>query len=104
MRVVKWIIPVMAIVLQPVIFFYAMGLEIDIRRVVVFIVGALLIVTGNFLPKVDRLNGINTSPDKARKINRFIGYATVVMGGGCAVAALPAHRIFPAAIRRSVPP
>ena len=79
-RVVKWIIPVMAIVLQPVTFFYAMGLEIDIRRVVVFIVGALLIVTGNFLPKVDRLNGINTSPDKARKINRFIGYATVVMG------------------------
>jgi len=79
-RVVKWIIPVMSIVLQPVMFFYSMGWNIDIRRVVVLIVGALLIVTGNFLPKVDRLNGIKTSPDKARKINRFIGFATVIMG------------------------
>lgn len=79
-RVVKWIIPVMALILQPVTFFYSMGLEIDIRRVVVFIVGAVFIVTGNYLPKFDRLNGINVPPQKARKINRFVGRMTVIFG------------------------
>ncbi|MBQ3054482.1 MAG: DUF1648 domain-containing protein [Oscillospiraceae bacterium] len=79
-RLVKWIIPVMALILQPVIFFYALGWNIDIRRVTVFLVGCLLIMTGNYLPKMDHLNNIKVSPDKARKINRFLGFETVIMG------------------------
>ena len=45
-----------------------LGWESDIRRVAVLITSASLIVTGNYLPKFDRLNGIKTSADKARKM------------------------------------
>lgn len=79
-RVTKWIIPIMALILQPVTLFYSLGWEIDIRRVAVFIVGVILIVIGNYLPKFDQINATKVSADKARKINRFIGFETVIMG------------------------
>ncbi len=79
-RVTKWIIPIMSLILHPVTFFYALGWNIDIRRVAVFIVGTILIVIGNYLPKFDRINAPKASADKTRKINRFIGFETVIMG------------------------
>ena len=44
------------------------------------IVGALFLVTGNYLPKYDYRKNYNTDREKARKINRFIGYESVIMG------------------------
>ncbi len=79
-RATKWIIPVMTNVLQPVTFIYALGNELDIRRIAVFIVGTILLVVGNYLPKFDYIKNYDTDAEKAKKINRFIGYETVIMG------------------------
>ena len=76
----KWIIPVMAIILQTVTLCYGLGWNIDIRKVAVLIVGGVLLVVGNYLPKFDYIKNYDLSTEKARKINRFIGFETVVLG------------------------
>ena len=76
----KWIIPAMTVILQAVTLAYGMGCEADIRRVAAIIVGAVLIIIGNYLPKLDYVKNIDVDTEKARKINRFIGFETVVMG------------------------
>ena len=79
-RVTKWIIPIMAIILQTATLGYGLGWNIDIRRLAVFIVGVILLVIGNYLPKFEGTKMQNENEEKARKIQRFIGYETVVMG------------------------
>lgn len=79
-RVTKWIIPAMSVVLQIVTLGYSLGWNIDIRKVAVLIVGLLLIVIGNYLPKFDYIKNYDLDTEKARKINRFIGFETVIMG------------------------
>ena len=76
----KWIIPIMTIILQTVTFGLGIGWNIDVRIVVSIIVGVILLVIGNYLPKFDYIKNHDIDTQKARKINRFIGYATVVMG------------------------
>ncbi len=76
----KWIIPVMSFILYIITIGYSLGWKIDIRAAVCLIIGAMLLVIGNYLPKFDRLNGIKADAEKSRLINRFIGYETVVMG------------------------
>ena len=78
--VTKWIIPFMSIVLQMITIGIGLGWNIDVRRAVAFIVGVVLIIVGNYLPKFDEINGVEVGTEKARQINRFIGYETVVMG------------------------
>ncbi len=78
--VTKWIIPIMCLILQPVTFGYALGLDLDIRRIVAIIVGLILIVIGNYLPKYGVINVNEEKTEKTRKISRFIGIETVIMG------------------------
>ncbi len=56
---------------------YDLGWEIDISA---FLVGLIFLVIGNYLPKYNYINNYDVDTEKARKINRFIGYITVVMG------------------------
>ena len=79
-KVVKWIIPSLTVVLQIITFCYAIGYKVDIRRVVSVIVGIILVVIGNYMPKFDYIKNYDLSTEKAKKINRFIGFETVVMG------------------------
>lgn len=79
-RITKWIIPVMTVILQVATLGIALGWDIDIRVVATLVVGTLMVVMGNVLPKFDRVKNWDLETDKARKINRFIGYETVVMG------------------------
>ena len=79
-RATKWIIPIMSVILQIITLGYGLGWNIDIRRVVALIVGIIFLVIGNYLPKFDYLNNYNVDTEKAKKINRFIGFETVVMG------------------------
>ena len=79
-RVIKWIIPIMSIVLQITTLGYGLGWKMDIRKVASFIVGVTLIVIGNYLPKFDYIKNYKPDTQAARKINRFIGFETVVMG------------------------
>lgn len=78
--VTKWIIPVMTVVLQVVTLGYGLGWNLDIRRIVAFIVGIIFLVIGNYLPKFDYIKNYDVDKEKARIINRFIGYMTVIMG------------------------
>ncbi|MBR3792223.1 MAG: DUF1648 domain-containing protein [Clostridia bacterium] len=78
--VTKWIIPCVTVFLYIVTLGYSLGWDLDIRKAVAFIVGVLFIVTGKYLPEFDSINGFNIEKEKARKINRFIGYETVIMG------------------------
>ena len=78
--VTKWIIPVIAVILQTVTFMYSLGYNPDIRKIAAFIVGGVFLVTGNYLPKLDYVKNYDVDAEKARKINRFLGYETVVMG------------------------
>lgn len=78
--VTKWIIPVMAVVLQMLTLGYAVGWSVDMRKAASVIVGVILIVIGNYMPKFDYIKNHDVDTQKARKINRFIGFETVIMG------------------------
>lgn len=79
-RATKWIIPIMTVVLQIITLGYGLGLNVDIRKTAALIVGVIFLVIGNYLPKLDYVKNYNVDTTKARKINRFIGIETVVMG------------------------
>ncbi len=79
-KVTKWLIPVMTVVLQIVTLGIGLGWNIDVRVVASLLVGAILITQGNYLPKFDYIKNYDLSVEKARRINRFIGIETVVMG------------------------
>ena len=78
--VTKWILPVLTVVLQIITLGYGLGWNLDIRKVVSFIVGVLFLLMGNYMPKFDYIKNYDVNTEKARKINRFIGYETIVMG------------------------
>lgn len=79
-RATKWIIPVMTVILQIITLGYGLGWNMDIRKVVALIVGIIFLVIGNYLPKLDYIKNYDVDTEKARKINRFIGFETVIMG------------------------
>lgn len=79
-RATKWIIPAMSVVLQVVTLGYGLGWDIDIRRAAALIVGGVFVVIGNYLPKLDYIKNYDMDSEKARRINRFIGNETVIMG------------------------
>lgn len=84
---VKWIIPVMCVVLQIITLAYGLGVMIDIRRVAMIIVALVLIVIGNYMPKLDYVKNADVDTQKARKINRFTGNLTVILGVLCFISA-----------------
>jgi len=79
--VTKWIVPILTVVLQTITLGYGLGWDMDIRKIVALLVGMIFLVIGNYLPKFDSIKNYDLSVEKARKINRFIGIETVVMGG-----------------------
>ena len=79
-RATKWIIPIMTVILQIITLGYGLGWNIDIRKAVAWIVGAIFLIIGNYLPKLDYVKNYDLDTEKARKINRFIGFESVVMG------------------------
>ncbi len=79
-NVVKWIIPVLCIVLQVITLGYSLGWAIDIRVSVMLIVSAIFLVMGNYQPKLDYVKHYDYDTQTARKINRFIGRLMVIMG------------------------
>ncbi len=70
----------MTVVLHIITLGYGLGWNVDIRKVAALIVGILFLITGNYLPKLDYVKNYNVDTEKARKINRFIGFETVIMG------------------------
>ena len=79
-NVTKWIIPSMTVILQIITLGVGLGRNVDVRKVAALIVGVIFLVIGNYLPKFDYIKNYNLEVEKARKINRFIGFETVVLG------------------------
>ena len=78
--VTKWIVPCLTIALQILTLGYAIGLNINITKAVSLIIGIMFILLGNYIPKFDKVKNNKVDTEKTRKINRFIGYETVIMG------------------------
>lgn len=79
-RATKWIIPGMTVILQISLLGYALGFHVDISKVAAGIVGIIFLIIGNYLPKFDYIKHYDLDTEKAKKINRFIGFETVIMG------------------------
>ena len=78
--VTKWILPVIAVALQIVTLLFNLGWGVDIRKVVVMIIGCVFLAVGVCLPEVHYVKNFKVDVDKARKINRFFGIEMTVMG------------------------
>ena len=50
--VYKWIIPILTIILYIVTIMFALGNNLDIRKIVMILLGILFIISGNYMPKV----------------------------------------------------
>lgn len=50
--VYKWIIPIITVVMYIVTIAIALGNDLDIRKIVMVILGILFIISGNYMPKV----------------------------------------------------
>ena len=85
--VYKWIIPILSILLYSVTILYAMGKQIDIRRMVMCILGVMFIVIGNYIPKTSGNSSRNLIKIKDEKLNkkmlRISGYLLILDGILC---------------------
>ena len=85
--VAKWSIPVISVIVMPVTLFMAMGAEIPITMLVTGLVGVMLVLCGNYLPKSRRNYTVGIklpwtldSDDNWNKTHRFAGPVWVVGG------------------------
>lgn len=85
--VAKWSIPLISVIVIPVTLFMAMGARIPIVMLVTGLVGVLLVICGNYLPKCKRnyTMGIRLpwtldSDDNWNKTHRFAGPVWVIGG------------------------
>lgn len=82
MIVGKWIIPILSIILYIVTVMYAIGNKLDIRKIVMFILGILFVIMGNYLPKTKgNINLINKIFEQEyKKVSRISGYFMILNG------------------------
>lgn len=81
--VFKWIIPILSITMYVMTVSYSLGNSIDIRKVVMIILGIIFIVMGNYLPKTkgNSITKIHIKNENVlNKVNRFSGYMLILNG------------------------
>ncbi len=86
-QVTKWAIPLVSIIVMPITLFMAIGADIPITMIVTAIVGVMLVVCGNYLPKCRRNYTVGIklpwtldSEDNWNKTHRFAGPLWVIGG------------------------
>lgn len=84
----KWIIPIMSIIMQSVTMIYAVGKNIDISMFVSILIGIMIMVLGNYLPKCKQnyTVGVKTpwtlnNEEVWNKTHKMSGYLWVIGGG-----------------------
>ena len=84
---VLWIVPVMSIIVSGVVLGKALGMEINITTVILIVIGIMLILLGNYMPKVGQnyTVGIKTpwalnDPENWTATHRFGGKAFMIVG------------------------
>lgn len=84
--IVKWVIPVLTILVSTLTIQIGLGSTVDVRKAVMLFLGILYIILGNYMPKVsyDQMQGkMHPMPkdDKGyRKMVRLMGYTFVIFG------------------------
>lgn len=80
--VYKAIIPIVNLVVYVCTMLFALGKNVDISQIAVFLSGLMLVAMGNYMPKFDYVNWFNEKIEghKAKKINRILGYMAVALG------------------------
>ncbi|HEL1629780.1 TPA: DUF1648 domain-containing protein [Streptococcus suis] len=76
-RVVKWLFPLLALIIQVSLLWYNLGGELDYRRLVVGLLAVYYMVIGNYLPKEELDSKTNEIERKGRK---YVGYFSIIGG------------------------
>ena len=85
--IVKWIIPILSVVISIIMIEIPLGSTVDVRRSILLVLGILYLVMGNYFPKMsyEQMKGkIHPMPKDEktyRKISRLMGYTFVIFGG-----------------------
>ncbi len=87
LTLVFWIIPVMSLIVNSITYAIALGMEIDVGIVVFILIGILLIVLGNYMPKLQqnytvgiRVPWTLNSTENWNRTHR-LGGKTFILGG-----------------------
>ena len=94
--VYKWIIPILAIILYIVTIMYALGNNLDIRKIVMVVLGIIFIISGNYMPKVrgDYYMNLkafwvkNKDEKLVNKAAKLSGYGLIIGGILCILSIL----------------
>lgn len=85
--IARWTIPAMAVLIQSFIVIYSCGIDFNISNCIMLMVGLMIMVIGNYLPKCEQNNlvGIKTpwalkDRDNWKKTHRFSGYLWIILG------------------------
>lgn len=78
--VAKWLVPIITAGVWVITILFSKGTVTDIRRPIVFLLGFVYIIVGNYLPKLDYVKNYKFDTDTARRINRFSGFGFVIFG------------------------
>lgn len=92
--VYKWIIPIITVILYIVTIMIALGNNLDVRKIVMIILGITFIITGNYMPKVRGNYYINLKAfwvkNKEEKlVNKAVkisGYMLIIGGILCLIS------------------
>ncbi|WP_170239712.1 DUF1648 domain-containing protein [Streptococcus suis] len=76
-RVVKWLVPLLALIIQVSLLWYNLGGELDYRRLVIGLLAVYYMVIGNYLPKEELDSKTNEIERKGRK---YVGYFSIIGG------------------------
>lgn len=84
--IVKWIIPVLSVVVSIITISVALGNEVDVRKWIILMLGILYVMMGNYLPKTSyeqikgKMHPMPKSENSYKKVARMLGYTFVTFG------------------------
>lgn len=83
----KWAVPLLSVIVMPITIFIALGAQIPIVLIITAIVGVVIILCGNYLPKCRRNYTVGIklpwtldNEDNWNKTHRFAGFIWVIGG------------------------
>lgn len=84
--VVKWIIPILSVVISIITIEIPLGSDVDVRKSIILVLGILYIILGNYLPKMSyeemkgKIHPMPKNEKTYRKMTRMMGYTFVIFG------------------------
>ncbi len=84
--IVKWIIPVLSVVISIITISVALGNAVDVRKWIILVIAILWVMIGNYLPKMSyeqmkgKLHPMPKSENGYKKMARMLGYTFVIFG------------------------